>query len=109
MYSLVIKNAKVIDGSGNPGTVADVAVEGDQIVNIAPQIKSSAQLVIDAAGKTLTPGFVDLQNHSDSYWQIFDNPSLDSLITQGYTTILLGNCGASLAPLLNREALLALQ
>ncbi len=109
MYSLLIRNATVVDGSGDPGQVLDVAVQGDEIVNVAPNISSSAQTVIDAAGKILAPGFVDLQNHSDSYWQIFDNPGLESLITQGYTTILLGNCGASLAPLLTKDALLAMQ
>ncbi len=109
MYSLLIKNATVIDGTGKPGKILDVAVQGDGIVNIAEKIDANAQSIIDANGKVLAPGFVDLQNHSDGYWQIFDNPSLDSLISQGYTTILLGNCGASLAPLLTREALLALQ
>ena len=69
MYSLLIKNATVIDGSGNPGRIADVAVQGDGIVNIAEKIDSQAQSVIDAGGKILSPGFVDLQNHSDSYWQ----------------------------------------
>ena len=109
MYSLLIKNATVIDGSGNPGQVLDVAIQGDQIVNIAPKINSSAEATIDATGKVLAPGFIDLQNHSDCYWQIFDNPSLDSLITQGFTTILFGNCGASLAPLLTPDALLPMQ
>ncbi len=109
MYSLLIKNASVIDGTGSPAQIMDVAVQGDQIVNVAPKINSQAQTTVDASGKILAPGFIDLQNHSDSYWQIFDNPSLESLISQGFTTILLGNCGASLAPLLSREALLAMQ
>ncbi len=109
MYSLLIKNANIIDGSGKARFTADVAVQGDQIVNIAPKIKTPAQITIEADGKVLAPGFIDLQNHSDAYWQIFDNPSLDSLITQGYTTILMGNCGASLAPLLSSQALLAMQ
>src|SRR6185436_8467617 len=109
MYSLLIKNATVIDGTGEPGKVLDVAVQGDQIVNIAPKINSQAEIILDAPGKILAPGFIDIQNHSDSYWQIFDNPTLDSLITQGYTTILVGNCGASLAPLLNQDALLAMR
>jgi N-acyl-D-amino-acid deacylase len=52
---------------------------------------------------------VDIQNHSDSYWQLFDNPQLHSLISQGFTTLAVGNCGASLAPLLSKEALLSIQ
>jgi N-acyl-D-amino-acid deacylase len=103
MYSLIIKNAKVIDGTGNPAKVLDVAVEAGKIVNIAEKITSAAVQTIDASGKVLTPGFIDIQNHSDSYWQIFDNPSLDSLVTQGFTSILIGNCGASLAPLLSKK------
>ncbi len=109
MYSLLIKNAKVIDGTGRTGEIADVAVQDDEIVAVAPNITTEAQTVIDAAGKILVPGFIDLQNHSDSYWQIFDNPSLDSMVSQGYTTILVGNCGASLAPLLTNDALLSMQ
>ena len=109
MYSLLIKNAKVIDGTGNPGKIMDVAVLGDEIVNIAEKINSQSQSVIDAEGKILAPGFIDIQNHSDVYWQIFDNPQFDSLITQGFTTIVIGNCGASLAPLLSHEALYSIQ
>ena len=109
MYSLLIKNAKVIDGTGKPGEILDVAVQGDEIVNLDKNISTSAETVIDGSGKVLTPGFVDGQNHSDAYWQLFDNPQLDSLITQGFTTILVGNCGASLAPLLSKDSLLPLQ
>ncbi len=109
MYSLIIKNAKVIDGSGTAAVLADVAVQGDQVVNIDRNITSSAETVLDASGKIVCPGFIDLQNHSDSYWQLFDNPGLDSLITQGFTSILIGNCGASLAPLLSHDALLSIQ
>jgi N-acyl-D-amino-acid deacylase len=109
MYSLLIKQARLIDGTGQPERICDVAVEGDQIVNIASEIKSGAELTINAAGKVLAPGFIDVQNHSDSHWQIFDNPQLDSLITQGFTSVILGNAGASLAPLLSENALLSLQ
>jgi N-acyl-D-amino-acid deacylase len=109
MYSLIIKNAQVIDGTGSPAITADVAVEGAKIVAVSPSINSSAQDVINAKGQVLAPGFIDVQNHSDSHWQLLDNPSLDSLVTQGYTTILVGNSGASLAPLLSPDALLSLQ
>lgn len=110
MYSLLIKNAQVIDGSGEKSYRADVAVEGDTIVAVQQDLNlGSAKTVIDAKGKILAPGFIDVQNHSDSYWQIFDNPRLDSLITQGYTTILLGNSGVSLAPLISDESLKAIQ
>ncbi len=109
MYSLLIKNATIIDGTGKPGTRGDVAVEGGQIVNIAASINSAAQTALDASGLVLAPGFIDVQNHSDGYWQIFENPSLDSLTSQGFTTILVGNCGASLAPLLSHKAIRSLQ
>jgi len=109
MYSLLIKNAKVIDGSGKPGEILDVAISGDEIANIDKNITSNAQTVIDGSGKILSPGFIDIQNHSDAYWQLFENPGLDSLTTQGFTTILVGQCGASLAPLLSRDALLSIQ
>ncbi|HEX3095534.1 MAG TPA: D-aminoacylase, partial [Patescibacteria group bacterium] len=109
MYSLLIKNATVIDGTGKAPIKADVAVEGDRIVNIGQDIKSSAQEVIHADGKVLTPGFIDLQNHSDSHWRLFDGPGLESMITQGYTTVMVGNSGASLAPLISESALLSLQ
>src|SRR3989344_1396538 len=109
MYSLLIKKATVYDGTGKPGEILDVAIEGDKIVNLDKNISSNAQTVIEAEGKILSPGFIDLQNHSDSYWQIFDNPTFESLVTQGFTTILIGNCGASLAPLLSPESMLAMQ
>lgn len=109
MYSLLIKNATVIDGTGNAPINADVAVNNDQIVNIASNINSSANETVHAQGQVLAPGFIDIQNHSDSHWRLFDGPLLESMITQGYTTIMVGNSGASLAPLISEQALLALQ
>ena len=109
MYSLLIKNATVIDGTGAAPAMADVAVNDDRIVNIAPNITTPAKQTIRAQGQVLAPGFIDLQNHSDSHWRLFDGPLLESMITQGYTTIMTGNSGASLAPLISEQALLALQ
>ncbi|MCC7356485.1 MAG: amidohydrolase family protein [Candidatus Doudnabacteria bacterium] len=109
MYSVVIKNASIIDGTGSQPRHGDIAIEGEQIVRIADSIDTAGQTVIDAQGLVVCPGFIDVQNHSDSYWQLFDNPSLDSLRAQGFTTIVVGHCGASLAPLLSRESLSAMQ
>lgn len=109
MYSVLIKQARLIDGTGAPEKICDIAIEGEEIVAVNPEITSSAAQTINAEGKIVAPGFIDVQNHSDSYWQLFDNPELESMVAQGYTTILVGNCGGSLAPLLSPPALLALQ
>lgn len=109
MYSVLIKNCRLVDGTGTPERLSDIAIEGSNIVSVKPKIEGGAQTVIDAKGKIVAPGFIDIQNHSDSYWQLFDNPGLESMVAQGYTTILVGNCGASLAPLLSPPSLLALQ
>jgi N-acyl-D-amino-acid deacylase len=109
MYSLLIKNALVVDGTGKAAVKADVAINNDRIVNIAPEITTAAQQVVHANGQVLAPGFIDLQNHSDSHWRLFDGPGLESMITQGYTTVIVGNSGASLAPLISEQSLLSLQ
>lgn len=109
MYTIIIKNITVVDGSGNLPYLSDVAIQGDQVAKIAQNITTQAEKIIDGTGKHLLPGFIDIQNHSDSYWQIFDNPTFESLITQGFTTIITGNCGASLAPLLSQDSLLSIQ
>lgn len=109
MYSKIIKNGTIIDGTGKPAFKADIAIEQERIVQIGNLQKANAQEIYDATGKYVVPGFVDIQNHSDVYWTVFDNPSLDSLVAQGITTAIIGNCGASLAPLLSRDALLSIQ
>lgn len=109
MYTTLIKNAHIIDGTGSKPMHGDLAIASGKIVAIAPVINSSAHEIINANGKVLAPGFIDIQNHSDSHLQIFDNPTLDSMTTQGFTTILVGNSGASLAPLISPQALLSLQ
>ncbi|MEZ4180456.1 MAG: amidohydrolase family protein [Candidatus Doudnabacteria bacterium] len=109
MFSVLIKQATVIDGTGQAPQVFDVAIENNQIVAIKPEINSLAHSVINAKGLVLTPGFIDTQNHSDSYWQIFNQPSLESLVLQGYTTAIMGSSGTSLAPLLSNESILSVQ
>ncbi len=109
MYSLIIKNGIIVDGSGGKPYTADIAIEGKSIVQIGNLENSRAKEVIDATGKYVSPGFVDIQNHSDVYWSLFDNPSLDSMISQGITTAIVGNCGASLAPLISQDSFLSIR
>ncbi|MEO8065252.1 MAG: amidohydrolase family protein [Candidatus Doudnabacteria bacterium] len=109
MYDILIKNGTVIDGTGSPGKKLDVAVEKGKIAGLAPEISAKALQTIDATGRFVTPGFIDIQNHSDSYWTLFDQPEQASLLSQGITTIIVGNCGASLAPLLNPESIKTIQ
>ncbi|MEM2925917.1 MAG: D-aminoacylase [Candidatus Bathyarchaeia archaeon] len=93
---ILFQNAKVIDGSGNPWFRADVAVEGSFIVDIGKGLKNPGR-IIDVEGLILSPGFVNIHGHSDS--TILMNPRSESLLMQGVTTEVIGNCGYSLAPL----------
>lgn len=105
MYDLIIRNATVINGDGEAGFVADVGVARGEIVEIATHIPVRAKEEVAAEGLLLTPGFIDVQNHSDSYWCLFDSPELEASLLQGFTSVLVGHCGTSLAPLLSRDAL----
>lgn len=109
MFATIIRQGFIADGTGKKGFVGDIALEGDQIVAIAPHITTSAHVEIDATSKIIAPGFIDIQNHSDAFWQLFEHPQLSSILAQGFTTILVGTCGASLAPLLSHDALLSFQ
>lgn len=99
-YDLIIKNGLVIDGSGKKEPFkADIAVTKGVISGIGFLGNADATTKIDAHGKYVTPGFIDVLNHSDTYLTLFDTPGQDSLVSQGVTTIIGGNCGYSLAPL----------
>lgn len=88
---------------------ADIGIKDDRIVKIGKLQNEKADIEIDASERLICPGFIDVNNHSDAYWQIFSNPQLESLLYQGITTIIGGNCGASLAPLLGAKAIESLQ
>jgi N-acyl-D-aspartate/D-glutamate deacylase len=94
-YDLVIKNGVLIDGSGLPRYHADVAVRHGRIVSIG-RIRERAREVIDADGLVVAPGFVDGHTHMDA--QIFWDPLGTCSCWHGVTTVVMGNCGFTLAP-----------
>jgi len=102
MYDVIIKNGTVIDGSGKTEKFkADVAIQGGAIARIGAFSNADAKETIDAKGMYVTPGFIDVLSHSDTYLTLFTAPKQESLVTQGVTTIIGGNCGYSLAPLVS--------
>lgn len=109
MYQIIIKNGTIIDGTGSPMFRGDVGIKEDRIAEIGNLQNEGAERIIDAEGQFVAPGFIDVNNHSDTFWQIFLDPELKSLIYQGITTIVGGNCGSSLAPLANKTAIQSIQ
>jgi N-acyl-D-amino-acid deacylase len=97
MWDLLIQRARVIDGSGAPSFVADVAIRGDTIAAVGPSTAAQSRAIIDATGMTVAPGFIDLHTHSD--YTLLVNPLAESKVHQGVTTEVIGNCGSSPAPL----------
>lgn len=87
-YDLVIRNARIVDGTGNPWYRGDVAVKGDTIARIAPSIAEAGARVIDAQGLVLSPGFIDVHTHAIR--GIFEKPTADNYIRQGVTTVFEG-------------------
>jgi len=94
---LVIANGRIVDGCGNPWYYGDVAVRGDRIAAIGAAGALRGRAVVDAGGRYVAPGFVDPHTHSDI--SILQHPRADSVVRQGVTTHVTGNCGMSPAPL----------
>ena len=107
MYDLIIKNGTVIDGSGEERFVADIAIQAGKIVKIGA-IDGAAHREIDAEGKLVTPGWVDIHTHYDG--QATWDPLLAPSSWHGVTTVVMGNCGVGFAPVkpADREFLIEL-
>lgn len=95
-FDVLIRAGQIIDGTGAPPFVADLAIKDGRIACIAPRIDGTAAQEIDAAGLAVTPGFVDVHTHYDGQatWDSHLNPSSNL----GTTTVVLGNCGVGFAP-----------
>ena len=97
MLDVLIQGGTVIDGTGRPGRRADVAIAGDRVEAIELLPGATAARVIDATGHAVAPGFIDMHSHAD--FVLPGLPTADSMVHQGFTLQVVGNCGASPAPL----------
>jgi N-acyl-D-aspartate/D-glutamate deacylase len=94
---MLIKNGTVVDGTGAPAFAADVRIANGEITEVGPDLAEKGERVFDATGCYVTPGFIESHTHYDAsmWWQ----PDLDPLPGYGATTMIMGNCGFSMAPL----------
>jgi N-acyl-D-amino-acid deacylase len=97
----IFKNATIVDGTGAAGYISDVAVDDERIVAIGDLSTCAAGHTIDCTGRVLTPGFIDTHTHDDC--ALLAQPEMAMKASQGVTTVVAGNCGASLAPLVADE------
>jgi N-acyl-D-amino-acid deacylase len=97
-YDLVLRGGQVIDGTGAAAVAADVAIAGDRIAAIGQLPAGSGGTEIDVAGLAVAPGFIDVHTHDDG--ALLVQPDMAPKVSQGVTTVIAGNCGVSLAPML---------
>ncbi len=93
---ILIRDVRVIDGTGAPWFLADVRVSGDRIATIGPKQDAAGALVVEGAGRYLAPGFIDAHCHDDLI--VLREPDRPEKILQGVTTVVVGNCSFSLYP-----------
>ena len=99
MVDMIIRGGTVYDGAGGPGYKADVAVKGGIITQVGDLSGLTAQKEIDAAGRAVTPGFIDMHSHADCSVAMW--PDMESALGQGITTCFAGHCGMGVAPVKN--------
>ena len=97
MTDWILRGGDVIDGSGRPRFRADIAIAGDHIAEVGAVGRSTGAREIDVSGKVVAPGFIDVHTHDDR--ALFATPEMAAKASQGVTTVVVGNCGISLAPL----------
>lgn len=99
MKTLLLRHAQLVDGTGAPARIADVCVRGDRIAAIGQNLQVSADDILDLQGLTVAPGFIDVHTHDDAI--VLRDPSMLPKLSQGVTTVITGNCGLSLVPLVS--------
>jgi N-acyl-D-aspartate/D-glutamate deacylase len=105
-YDIIIRNGTIVDGTGLPRYRADVGISAGQIASIG-KVSGSAREVIDAEGHAVAPGFIDGHTHMDA--QVFWDPIGTCSCWHGITTVVMGNCGFSLAPCAEKDKLLVMK
>ncbi|MCB1257636.1 MAG: amidohydrolase family protein, partial [Microthrixaceae bacterium] len=101
-HDLIIRGGTVVDGTGAPAYTGDLGVDGDRISVIGDLSGVSAKKVIEADGRLVTPGFVDMHSHLDA--QIGWDPTMSSSCWHGVTSVVMGNCGMTFAPVRDGDA-----
>ena len=96
MLSMILRGGRLVDGTGRPGFVGDIGIDGDRIAAIGDLSDASSLAEFDVSGLTVTPGFIDVHTHSDAV--LLADGKADSQVLQGVTTEFAGQCGFSFAP-----------
>ncbi|MFM8498762.1 MAG: N-acyl-D-amino-acid deacylase family protein [Chakrabartia sp.] len=101
MFDMLIVSGTVVDGTGAPPVLKDIAIEDGRIVALGEGIGGEAREVFDAKGLIITPGFIDCHTHYDA--QVLWDSELQPSVSNGVTTVVMGNCGVGLAPVKKRD------
>src|SRR5689334_12327343 len=97
MYDLIIRAARIVDGTGGPAFSGDLGIVRERIVALGPDLDGGAHNEIDARGWTVAPGFIDAHTHDDLV--VLRKAVVPPKMQQGITTLVIGNCGFGMAPM----------